>query len=101
MLDSEERQELFSELVELYKDDFGCMSDEERSMWFFTMDESAILSFYVLPGQTVAEAEQLHAVKLVAMAYALMLLPCAAKEQKTHDNLMGIAHEIGKRVEVF
>ena len=83
MLDSEERQELFSELVDLYRAYFGGMSDEERSMWFFTMDESIILSYHVEQGQTIPDAEQRHAVKLLAIAHALMVLPCAEKEKAT------------------
>lgn len=101
MLDSEERQELFSELVDLYRSDFGGMSDEERSMWFFTMDESVILSYLVEQGQTIPEAEQRHAVKLLAIAHALMALPCAEKEKATIDDLTSMANEIGKRVPVF
>ncbi len=101
MLDSDERQELFSELVDFYRTDFGRMSDEERSMWFFTMDESVILSFYVLPYQTTSQAEQLHAVKLLAIAHALMGLPCASKEKNTIDNLRKMANDIGKRLPVF
>ena len=101
MLDSDQRQELFSELVDFYSVDFGRMSDEERSMWFFTMDESAILSYHVLQGQTIPDAEQHHAVKLLAMAHALMALPCAEKEKSTIDDLMSMANEIDKRVPVF
>ena len=101
MLDSDQKQELFSELVEFYKSDFGRMSDEERSMWFFTMDESAILTFEVLSGEDIPEAEQRHAVKLLAMAHALMALPCAEKERSTIDDLMTMANAIDKRVSVF
>lgn len=99
MMDSDERQQLFDSIVEHYLDMFRPMTDAQRALWFFTMDESVILSFWVGEGQTPAAAEQKHAVKLLAIAHALMALPCADAERATIDDLLKMGIAAQKRAE--
>lgn len=93
LMDSDERQRLFDSLVDFYLDTFRPMSDEQRTLWFLTMNESVLQGFCVGEGQPIAEAEQKHAVKLLAIAHALAGLPCCNAERAAIDQLlkMGIA----------
>lgn len=99
LMDSDERQQLFDSLVDFYLDTFRPMSDEQRALWFFTMDESVILSFWIGEGESRARAEQKHAVKLQAIAHALMALPCANQERQTIVDLIKMGAEVQERAE--
>lgn len=99
LMDSDERQQLFDILVDFYKDTFSLMSDEQRVAWFLTMDEVVIQRFCVGDEQLVAEAEQKHAVKLLAIAHALMGLPCAQAERRSIDELLKNGFEAQARSE--
>ena len=88
LMDSDERQQLFDVLVDFYKDTFRSMSDEQRGAWFSSMDEVVIRSFWVGDDQAVAEAEQKHAVKLLAIAHALMAHPCCTGEMSAIEALV-------------
>jgi hypothetical protein len=93
------KDEKFKELVNLYRSMFASMDDAARASWFFSMDESVILSFDVGKDESIMQAEEHHAVKLQAIATALSGLPCAAKEQRTIEDLQTMASEIHKRHE--
>jgi hypothetical protein len=99
-MDSDERQQLFDSLVDFYTDTFRPMSDEQRAAWLSTMDEVVIRSFCVGDEQPIAEAEQKHAVKVLAIAHALMGFPCAHAERATIDNLLKIGFAVQERAEV-
>ncbi len=98
-MDSDERQALYETMIEEYRAMFASMDDAARASWFFTMDESVILSFDVGKDESITHAEERHAVKLQAIATALSGLPCAAKEQRTIEDLQTMASAIHKRHE--
>lgn len=99
LMDSDERQKLFDSLVDFYVDTFRPMSDEQRAAWFLTMDEVVIRSFCIGDKQHVAEAEQKHAVKLLAVAHALMALPCRDTEGAVINVLLKIGFAAQERAE--
>lgn len=92
-------KELTDSLVKYYQDIFIGMDDLARSTWFMVMDETEILSFDLGPDESLLQAEKRHAVKLHAIATALSGLPCAAKEQRTIEDLQTMANAIYKRHE--
>lgn len=99
LMDSDERQQLFDILVDFNKDTFRPMADEQRAAWLSTMDEVVVRSFCVGEQQTIAEAEQKHAVKVLAVAHALMGLPCAQAERATIDELLKMGFAAQERAE--
>ncbi len=99
LMDSDERQQLFDVLVDFYKDTFRPMTDEQRAAWLSTMDEVVIRNFCVGDQQSIAEAEQKHAVKVLAIAHALMGLPCAQAEKATTDELLKMGFATQARAE--
>ena len=58
-----------------------------------------VLGFDVGKDESILHAEERHAVKLQAIATALSGLPCAAKEQRTIEDLQTMASAIHKRHE--
>lgn len=100
LMDYDERQALYETMIEEYRAMFAGMDDAARASWFFTMDESVILSFDVSKDESNMQAEERHAVKLEAIATALNGLPCADKEQRTIEDLRTMANAIRKRHEV-
>jgi|GEM_PF-4543255 len=64
-----------------YRELFEPMSSSARTLWFFAADESAVLSFDVLPDETINQAGTRHGLKLLAMAEALQSLPGAEAQQ--------------------
>lgn len=66
---------------------FAEMAPKQRAIWFFVAEESSLLSFPVGPGQTLQEAEAIHAVRLTAMADALAAQPLEKGDQAMVDDL--------------
>lgn len=100
-MDYDERQALYESMITEYRAMFADMNDAARALWFFTMDESVILSFYVGADESPYLAEERHAVKLYAIATALSGLPCAEKERSTIDDLRSMAGKINNRLDVM
>lgn len=99
LMDYDERQALYEGLVDEYRAMFGSMDDAARALWFTVSDESVILSFDVGKGETMEQAEERHNVKLLAIAMALIGLPCAEKERSTINGLYSTVHANEKRRE--
>lgn len=99
LMDSDERQQLFDLLVDFYKDTFRPMADEQRVAWLSRMDEVVVRSSCVGEQQSVAEAEQKHAVKVLAIAHALIGLPCAQAERATINELLKMGFAAQERAE--
>lgn len=99
LMDSDERQQLFESLVDFYSDTFRHLTEKQRTSWLSEEDELVIMRFCVGDAQTVAEAEQKHAVKLLAIAHALMSARGSHVEREAIDQLLQMGFEAQERAE--
>lgn len=97
MTDAEEKQ-LYDAAFASYGDLFGAMDGAARALWFFTMDETEILSFHVPAGHDHQEASVRHGVKLAAMADALEALLGSHESAHEVNDIRRIAVQHGYRV---
>lgn len=67
----DEKQRYHGEQLVAYRGLFSSMDGAARAIWFFTMDESEILSFLVGADESPEAASARHGIKLAAMADAL------------------------------
>jgi hypothetical protein len=70
-----EEQSVYEATLRDYSAMFAEMEPKHRAAWFFVAEESSLLSFPVAPGQTLQEAQAIHALRLSAMADALAAQP--------------------------
>lgn len=99
LMDSDERQQLFDVLVDFYKNTFRPMADEQWVTWLLTMDGVVIRNFCAGDQQSIHEAEQKHAVKVLAITHALMGRPCAQAERATINELLKMGFAAQERAE--